>query len=331
LNEVRDIVLGMDTSNYTSSVALADAARGVVADLREQLPVKRGARGLRQSEAFFLHVDNIPALVRALLGSRRGRIGAVAVSERPRPADGSYMPVFRAGLRFAELLADALNAPLFRFSHQEGHIRAALHGNAPPASGRFLAWHIAGGTSELLLAEDGGARLTVVGGSKDISFGQLLDRAGVALGMDFPAGAALDALAEKGECADERPDRGAETAGPAGGRARLARIASDGFFFNLSGMETQCLRGIADGVNAPALARAIFENAADCLLGISAAAARAHDVSEVLFTGGVSASKYLRKRVLAAKSGPKPIFAGAALSGDNAVGTALLGVEKLWP
>jgi N6-L-threonylcarbamoyladenine synthase len=184
--------------------------------------------------------------------------------------------------------------------------------------GHFLAWHISGGTTELLLAEDGGARLTIVGGSKDISFGQLLDRAGVALGMDFPAGAALDALATASDAA-QKP------------RAHLARIASDGLFFNLSGMETQCLRAIADGAEAADLSCAIFGNIADCLLGVSEAAARTHGAAEILFTGGVSAAKYLRKRVSSAEAGPKPIFGDASLSGDNAVGIALLGAEKLWP
>jgi N6-L-threonylcarbamoyladenine synthase len=314
--ESRDLVLGIDTGNYTSSVALADAARGVAADLRDPLPVKRGERGMRQSEAFFRHVDRIPALAGALVRAHRGRIGAVAVSERPRPLQGSYMPVFRAGLRLAELLSDALDAPLFCFSHQEGHIRAALHRAERSVGERFLAWHISGGTSELLLAADGGARLSIVGGSKDISFGQLLDRVGVALGMDFPAGAALDRLAEG-----------------AAARAELTRIPADGLFFNLSGMETQCLRAAQNGADAAALSRAIFENIADCLLQIGAKAARAHGVRDILFTGGVSAASCLRRRVSAARTGggPVPIFGDAALSGDNAVGIALLGAEKLWP
>ncbi|MDR2296695.1 MAG: hypothetical protein LBD95_07855 [Clostridiales Family XIII bacterium] len=317
----KDLVLGIDTGNYTSSVALADAARGVAADLREPLPVKHGARGLRQSEAFFRHADRLPALARALLRAHRGRIGAVAVSERPRPVAGSYMPVFRAGLRAAELLADALDVPLFCFSHQEGHIRAALHGTeADPRGGRFLAWHISGGTSELLLAEDGGAALSVVGGSKDISFGQLLDRVGVALGLRFPAGAALDALAA--------PDGGAEEGGAPVG---LTRIPADGLFCNLSGMETQCLRAVQGGADAAALARAIFENIADCLLRIGTDAARAHGAQSILFTGGVSAATCLRKRMADAARGPAPIFGDAALSVDNAVGIALLGAEKLWP
>jgi N6-L-threonylcarbamoyladenine synthase len=321
----RDLVLGIDSSNYTSSVALANAARGVEADLREALPVKRGERGLRQSEAFFRHIDRIPALAGALVRAHRGRIGAVAVSEKPRPETNSYMPVFRAGLRLAELLSDALDAPLFCFSHQEGHIRAALQGAGAELCGRFLAWHISGGTSELLLAEDGGARLSIVGGSKDISFGQLLDRVGVALGMDFPAGAALDALATAA------PQTGGADENAA--RVRLTRIPADGLFCNLSGMETQCMRAARGGVSAAALSYAIFENIADCLLRIGADAARAHGARELLFTGGVSAAACLRRRISAAPqgTGPMPIFGDAALSCDNAVGIALLGVEKLWP
>ncbi|MDR1573834.1 MAG: peptidase M22 [Clostridiales Family XIII bacterium] len=323
--------MGIDTSNYTSSVALADTGCGIVADLRKQLPVKSGERGLRQSEAFFRHADNIPALTRGLLGAYRARIGAVAVSERPRPLARSYMPVFRAGLRFAELLADAVDAPLFCFSHQEGHIRAALCGTGLDANGRFLAWHISGGASELLLADAGagGRTLSIVGGSLDLSFGQLIDRVGVTLGMDFPAGAALSALAT----ADAGEGAFANASGREAQDLRLARIHAKGFFFNLSGMETQCLRAIEAGVRAEVLARAVFENIADCLLRIGADAARAYGVRDVLFTGGVSASEALRTRMAAARTGPVSIFGDAALCGDNAVGIALLGAEglKQWP
>jgi N6-L-threonylcarbamoyladenine synthase len=327
--------LGIDTSCYTSSVALADAGRNVAADLRKQLSVKKGERGLRQSEAFFRHVDNVPELARSLLAAYRERIGAVAVSERPRPLDSSYMPVFRAGLRFAELLADALCTPLFCFSHQEGHLRAALCGTDTDARGPFLAWHLSGGASELLLADgkaggSGGFGLSIVGGSRDISFGQLLDRVGVALGFDFPAGAALDGLATAAGAA-----RGENAAAGAAGRGMkpvtLAPIPADGLFCNLSGMETQCLRAVEAGAEASALALAVFENIADCLLRIGANAARTHGAREILFTGGVSAAKYLRARLSAARSRPAPVFGDAALCGDNAVGIALLGAEKLWP
>jgi N6-L-threonylcarbamoyladenine synthase len=297
------------------------------------LRVESGARGLRQSEAFFQHVDRIPALARGLLRTQRGRIGAVAVSERPRPVTGSYMPVFRAGLRFAELLAEALDTPLFCFSHQEGHIRAARLGTDLNAGRPFLAWHLSGGTSELLLADvsRGEARLTIVGGSRDISFGQLIDRVGVALGMAFPAGAAMDALATEGmQDACGAPADGSRAADkPAGAAPRLTRIAADGLFCNLSGTETQALRAAADGADAAALALALFARIADCLLRIGAEAVRAYGAIEILFTGGVSASAYLRRRVSAAA--PAAVFGDAALAGDNAVGVALLGAEKLWP
>jgi N6-L-threonylcarbamoyladenine synthase len=310
------ICLGIDTSNYTSSAALA-GADGVLEDVRKQLPVKSGGRGLRQSEAFFYHVDNIPALAGPLLREYRGLIGAVAVSDKPRPVPGAYMPVFRAGLRFAEAFAEALGTPLFCFSHQEGHIRAAMQGTDLNSDELFLAWHISGGTSELLLAESGGAKLSIVGGSKDISFGQLIDRVGVALGMDFPAGARLDSLAS-------------ETYNKDADEIKLTRIHRDGLFFNLSGTETQALRAAADGAPAAALSRAVFEDIADCLLNVGAEAARAYGVKEILFTGGVSASGFLRKRLQTAEIAPKHFFGNAALSGDNAVGVALLGVDKLW-
>jgi N6-L-threonylcarbamoyladenine synthase len=310
------LVLGIDTSNYTSSAALVTADRGVLADARKQLPVKSGERGLRQSEAFFHHVDNIPALAGPLLGEYRARVAAVAVSDKPRPVHGAYMPVFRAGLRFAEAFAAALGAPLFCFSHQEGHIRAALHGTELNRDGPFLAWHISGGTSELLLAESGGSKLSIVGGGKDISFGQLIDRVGVALGMDFPAGARLDALASETDAQAQA--------------IKLTRIHRDGLFFNLSGIETQCLRAAKGGVSAEALSLAVFENIADCLRSIGEEAARAYGVKDILFTGGVSASEFLRGRLSAAGSAKAPVFGEAALSGDNAVGVALLGAEKLW-
>jgi tRNA A37 threonylcarbamoyltransferase TsaD len=149
---------------------------------------------------------------------------------------------------------------------------------------------------------------------------------GVALGMNFPAGEALDALATDARGGlDALRASGERTKG-----ATLAPIPTNGLFFNLSGMETQCLRAIEAGARAADLARAIFENITDCLLGIGANAARAHGAKEILFTGGVAAAKSLRTRI-AAEPWPAPIFGDAALCGDNAVGIALLGVEKLWP
>jgi N6-L-threonylcarbamoyladenine synthase len=162
-----------------------------------------------------------------------------------------------------------------------------------------------------------------------------LDRVGVALGAPFPAGAAMDALAAEAEPEAEAENDlgagGADVCAANAGGARLTRIPVDGLYCNLSGMETQCLRAISRGAEAAALARAVFGNIADCLYRIGVHAARVHGAETILFTGGVAASACLRRRLSDAKSGPAPVFGAAALCGDNAVGTALLGVEKLWP
>ena len=184
------MILGIDTSNYTTSLAIVSDKGEILADERRALRVKAGEKGLRQSEALFQHLENLPALSGKLFEVYRQQIKAIAVSNKPRPAPGSYMPVFLAGLRFAQVISQALGVPLYCFSHQEGHIRACLHNKDSVNYGRFLAWHLSGGTSELLLVENG--QIEIVGGSKDISFGQLLDRIGVVLGLGFPCGAELD-------------------------------------------------------------------------------------------------------------------------------------------
>ena len=113
------MVLGIDTSNYTTSLALVDH-RKIISDKRKLLTVKEGERGLRQQEALFQHVSDLPVLFSELMediGDRK--IEAVACSVRPRPVDGSYMPVFMAGKSFAEVIASALKIPVYEFSHQE--------------------------------------------------------------------------------------------------------------------------------------------------------------------------------------------------------------------
>ncbi|MDR0425377.1 MAG: hypothetical protein LBH39_08030 [Clostridiales Family XIII bacterium] len=386
-------VLGIDTSNYTTSVALAGTGGQVLADVRRLLAVKAGERGLRQSEAFFQHVECLPSLLGGIMDKHRADICAVAASDRPRSAKGSYMPAFNAGARFAQTLAQALGKPLFLFSHQDGHIRAGMHGSALSGQGGFLAWHLSGGTSELLLigrhgdgaegaagamaaagaatgavadeagavagaeakarARTGataGARATVaaeaatgaegaagafydiriIGGSLDISFGQLLDRLGVRLGYSFPAGRALDGAALAAEAGGGRSepcgDAAEAKAGKGRGKALLARIPLKGFYCNLSGIETQSAR-LAGHCDSAALISEVFSQATAAIGTITEKAAAEHGIGEILFTGGVAASAYLRKNLVL--NGAKAVFGDPKLSSDNAVGIALLGADRL--
>ena len=179
--------MGIDTSNYKTSVAVVDSEKKILCDLRKLLRVKQGERGLRQSDALFQHLENLPPLLEEALSDGRNRdIRAVCTSDRPRPVEGSYMPVFKAGIGFGQAVAAALQVPHYMFSHQEGHIEAIRAYSQFAEKEAFLCYHLSGGTCELLKVEPGS--LTKIGGSKDLSMGQVLDRVGVKMGFSFPAG-----------------------------------------------------------------------------------------------------------------------------------------------
>ena len=191
-------VIGFDTSNYTTSIAMFDGVGGV--NCSRLLPVKPGELGLRQSDAVFSHTKSLPELSGRLF-SDSAEITAVGVSTRPRAVEGSYMPCFMVGYSHAKLLSDALNVPLFEVSHQQGHVAACLWsaGRLDLMDKPHLAWHLSGGTTELLLVEpeSRNVKCTKIGGTTDISAGQLIDRTGVMLELPFPAGRHVDALSKE--------------------------------------------------------------------------------------------------------------------------------------
>ena len=194
--------LGIDTSNYTTSIAVADADGEVVYEKGLLLQVKPGERGLRQSEALYQHVKNLPVLFESIPENlkMRERLQVVCYSDRPRPLEDSYMPVFRAGIGCGKTIGSLFGIPAFAVSHQENHIRSAIYGSGmKPEELHFplLATHFSGGTSEILLVNSrkSGYDCKIAGATLDLNAGQLIDRVGVRLGYAFPAGKALEQLA----------------------------------------------------------------------------------------------------------------------------------------
>lgn len=329
MNREKTAILSFDTSNYTSSIALVSREEDVILDERIPLSVKQGEKGLRQSHALFQHIENLPLLIeRAYKSIDPGWIAGIAASSRPRPQEGSYMPVFRAGMAFGRSLAAAWSLPYFEFSHQEGHLAAAAFQTPLESCDRYLAFHLSGGTSELLIVDHEQHRIDRIGGSKDISFGQLIDRTGVTMGLSFPAGAKMDRLAwDYGR--DER-DTGHE-----GNRLTLSPIPVTNLSVNLSGIEAQISRLLPAGkFSQEQAAHGLFREIAACLIQWTKLAAESTGCSKVLYTGGVAASAFLRERILRQfgdkNSGVIAVFGQASLSGDNAVGAALLGGKALW-
>ena len=303
-------ILGIDTSNYTTSVALAgeDGFR----QSRKILSVGKGECGLRQSNALFLHTVNLPEMMREL--KPMGKIDAVAYSAYPRDVEGSYMPCFLAGQAAAESVSAALDVPLYRFSHQAGHLMAAVKTCGDESVGKkpFLAFHASGGTTELLYAEPNeeiGFSAEIVGCTKDISAGQLVDRVGVMLGLSFPCGGELEKLALQSRA-----------------KKIQTKICVKGTDCNISGAENVALKMQKEGVPSEDIARFAIEFVGKTILEMSVAARERYPELPIIYAGGVMRNAIIKK-MLAGKL-PNVLFADTALSSDNAVGTAYLGLEK---
>ena len=200
---MRQLFIGVDTSNYTTSLAAADSDGKIIANIKRLLPVAEGERGLRQSDALFAHTKALPELIGNLsetVSLPDRRIAAVGFSSAPRFAKGSYMPCFLAGHSAAASIACGAKAPLFSSSHQEGHIAAALYSASALSltERKFISFHVSGGTTDILLVSPDRERIIRaerIGGTLDINAGQAIDRAGVMMGMSFPAGAHLEKAA----------------------------------------------------------------------------------------------------------------------------------------
>jgi N6-L-threonylcarbamoyladenine synthase len=307
--------VGFDTSCYTTSVAACDENGEIIASYRKLLFVPPAQNGLRQSEAVFAHLKQLPELaekLKAEIGS--AEIRAVAASVTPRDAQDSYMPVFTVGKNFGSSLASLLGVPFFAASHQLGHILAGKIGN-PPMREPFVAVHLSGGTTESLLCE--GDTLTKLGQSLDIHAGQLLDRLGVLMGFPFPAGAALETLAMREKAAALLP----------------ASMGNGGLDCHLSGAETQCRRWLESGeYQNERIAAEAFDFLARTVARMIAAACERTDAPQVLIVGGVASSQLLReqipRRLQKLGCDADAVFGRREYAADNAAGIARYGMRK---
>ena len=299
-------VLALDTSNYTTSVAVFDGENGCNAS--KLLEVRPGELGLRQSDALFQHVKRLPDLFAQL--DEQGvihNIQAVGASTRPRALEGSYMPCFLAGASQGQNLAHTLRVPFFAHSHQQGHLAAAAWsaGRLDLLDRPFLAWHLSGGTTELLKVEPDGwtVQEEIVGGTSDISAGQLIDRAGVKMGLQFPAGKALDALYPE---ADE---------------VKAHKVKLNGLTFSLSGMENKVNQMIEAGEKQANVARFALDTVISVVQRTTQEAQKLWPGLPVLCSGGVASNRQMRA---ALECTCDAVFALPQYATDNAMGTAIL-------
>ena len=301
------LCLGFDTSNYTTSVAVFDGVSGK--NVGRLLDVPQGSLGLRQSDALFQHVKRLPELVRRLReeGVLEGEIAAIGASTRPREVEGSYMPCFLAGANQGQVLSDVLGVPFFPCSHQQGHIAAAAWSadRADLLDVPHFAWHLSGGTTELLYVQPDGSNVKAVciGGTSDISAGQLIDRTGVLLGLQFPAGKAIDALSKEAD------------------RDTCFAVKINEGKFSLSGMENKVKALIEQGERPENIARFVLNTVASVLVRVTEQVQEEYPGAPVLCSGGVASNSLIRTRL---EESAGAVFAPPQYSTDNALGVAVL-------
>lgn len=308
--------LGIDTSCYTTSIAIVDKSEGLIFKNRQLLPVPGGDRGLPQSEALFNHLKGLPQLLENT-GQLfcYSQIQAICASTRPRPYIDSYMPVFTVSETIGRIMATTLGVPFFETSHQENHLRSGIWSGKIPYE-EFLALHVSGGTSELLKVrwEKGNPfKIDLLGGTIDLHAGQFIDRIGVALDLPFPAGPYMEKMAKRSDKNLEIPSW------------------VKGYSLSFSGPETAAHRYIFNHETPANIARAVENCIAKTLEKILLEAIIKERIKDILLVGGVCANMHIRSRLIKRLEHPavgaKLFFAAPEYSSDNALGTALIGKD----
>ena len=302
------LYIGIDTSNYTTSAAVYDSETGLMLQKKKLLPVKSGQLGLRQSDAVFHHTAQLHEVLGALLREINPRnIAAVGASVRPRPVSGSYMPCFTVGENTAKILSAALQIPVHAFSHQEGHVAAALFGGGrlDLMQKNFIAFHVSGGTTEAVLVNGSGSGFSceMIAHTLDLNAGQAIDRVGLMLGLRFPCGAQLEQLALQ----NSRPIK--------------THPKLKGCDCCLSGVENLCQKLFAQGEDNPYIAAFCLEYIRQALSLMTDALLEKYSGLPLIYAGGVMSNSIIKNSFTEKYNAS---FAPPEYSADNAAGVAYL-------
>lgn len=304
------VFLGIDSSCYTTSLAVCNIAGDILVNRKVLLPAEKNQRGIRQSEAVFLHIKNLQKIFEDILLSDLGEIRAVAASVRPRPQDGSYMPVFQVSKSIAAAVSSATGAFFMETTHQHAHIAAAQIGNRVPES--FVAVHLSGGTSEILTVYPNSKAVqpdvTVKGGTLDLPAGQLIDRVGQRMGFVFPCGPSMEECARNGQ------------------GTLCFKTSVEGLDFHFSGVEAQAYRALDAHEKKQEICLAVQNAVSQTIAQALSNACNAEKTDQALLFGGVISNAYIKEKI---KNHPackdlKLLFAKKEFSSDNAAGLSVM-------
>ena len=305
---IKQAFIGIDTSNYTTSFAICDLNGNILKNYKILLPVKAGERGLRQSDAVFAHIKNLPLIAQKIKEDCDSYdILAIGHSAYPRDVEGSYMPCFLVGEALSDILASLHKVDNYRFSHQAGHIMASVYSSNAPIENRFIAFHISGGTTEILYVNNKNNQYTIdlIGGSIDLHAGQAIDRIGVKMGLKFPCGIEIERLAKENK--NEIPHY---------------NISVNGLECNLSGLENIAVK-LFERTNSKELVSAFtLDFISKTIERLTANLREKYPNEQIIFAGGVMSNFIIQNKIKAKFS--NVYFAAPEFSSDNASGIALL-------
>lgn len=307
------VVIGLDTSNYTTSCAICSLEGKVLENYKILLPVKEGESGLRQSDAVFAHIKNFQKISEIIKEKNEMyEVKAIGYSAYPRDVKGSYMPCFMVGKTLAEMISSIFNIPVYFFSHQAGHIRAALYSSQLAPVGKFLAFHVSGGTTEIVCVtpNDASYDIDLIGGSIDLHMGQAIDRIGVKMGLSFPCGKQIEQLAMQNNK-----------------KLPPVRICVNGLNCNLSGLENLSTKLYDLTNDKPQVSAYVISFVAQTIIKLTENLRKQYSSLPIVYAGGVMSNKIVQSKLK--EKFDNVYFAEPEFSTDNAVGIALLTMKKL--
>lgn len=316
------MILGIDTSNYKCSVSLLDNEKFII-NYSEFLSVKHGTLGLRQSDAFFQHIQILNSYLKKIPNDYIKLIRAIGVSDKPRRLEKSYMPVFNAGVFMAECFAKALGVKVYKFSHQEGHYGAAIRELDVDFDEETLFFHISGGTSEILKVNKSKNAFDMknILSTSDLSFGQLIDRIGVAMELPFPCGKKMEDLAYIDFNSLDYPDELNNIL-----KAIPSLKIKTGY--NLSGYENIFKKYLEKNYNKSIIITALFIKIGEFIIDLVREAFLKTGIKKIILSGGVMANNIIKKVICASdlyfEKDLQIYFPSLENCGDSAIGPAYL-------
>jgi N6-L-threonylcarbamoyladenine synthase len=309
------LILGLESSCDDSAVALVTSDRGILAQaVVGQNAAHEPYGGVVPEIAARAHVEILPDLVRRVLsdaGTSIAEIDGIAATAGPGLI-GGVMVALLAG----KGLALAANKPLIAINHLEGHALSPRLVD-PDLDFPYLLLLVSGGHCQLLEVQGVGAyrRLAT---TIDDAAGEAFDKAAKLLGLPYPGGPAIEALAKNGN--------------PRAVPLPRPLVGSGELHFSFAGLKSAVQRAVASGEHKPEDIAASFQQAVvDCLVDRTALALQSSDAPALVVAGGVAANQAVRGALaeLAKNQGRRFTVPPGWLCTDNAAMIAWAGAERL--